>query len=335
MRYCANVEEHNMPERIFPTQLKEKLGSKLEFNGIDIDTLVTKLAETQDDNKKDSLSPELREQIAQMKLNIVTSDDEDEEVLEREAKKAIPEAFKEHMFKAKGSEEKTDDNAEEDTEEKKDVVEGKKASARRRRIRFTNASQLSPEAVIAAKEQGDEELYQAILAARSDVRVREAQRLIDLSEEALKREASAVSKRNAFRMTVVSNDEKIRKTVASAKNASTPSSDSVFKTVKSMTNDERNYFRRVALDRGLPEEYVASMFAEETPSNDSSVELNIRDIMASALNVETKKAAIGGLVKTAVLDNENISRLKKYWKDELGYGDEAWIDDLFTTKYDK
>jgi len=222
---------------------------------------------------------------------------------------------------------------EDDEDSDGNVVEGKKAEARRRRIRFTSASQLSPEAATAAKEQGDEELYKAILAARSDVRVREAQKLIDLSEEALKREAASVSKRNAFRMKVVKNEEQTRKAVASVK---TPVvNESVFKTVKSMTDDERNYFKKVAIAKGLPEEYVTSMFAVENTVEDNSAELSIRDIMASSLNSDTKKAAISGLVKTATLDKENINRLKKYWKDELGYGDEEWIDDLFTTKYDK
>lgn len=321
-----------MPERIFPTQSQDQLGSKLEFNGIDIDTVVARLAESQDE-KKSTLSPELLEKIAQMKLNIVTSEEDDDESLEREAKKAIPEAFKEHMFKKKN--EKPEEDEKEDDEEEGDgnVVEGKKAEARRRRIRFTSASQLSPEAATAAKEQGDEELYKAILAARSDVRVREAQKLIDLSEEALKREAASVGKRNAFRMKVVKNEEQTRKAVASVK--APVVNESVFKTVKSMTDDERNYFKKVAIAKGLPEEYVTSMFAVENTVEDNSAELSIRDIMASSLNSDTKKAAIGGLVKTATLDKENINRLKKYWKDELGYGDEEWIDDLFTTKYDK
>ena len=52
--YAYVRKDTTMPERIFPTQLKEQLGSKLEFNGIDIDTLVTKLAETQEDSKKDT-----------------------------------------------------------------------------------------------------------------------------------------------------------------------------------------------------------------------------------------------------------------------------------------
>lgn len=321
-----------MPERIFPTQSQDQLGSKLEFNGIDIDTVVARLAESQDE-KKSTLSPELLEKIAQMKLNIVTSEEDDDESLEREAKKAIPEAFKEHMFKKKNEKPEEDEKEYDEEEGDGNVVEGKKAEARRRRIRFTSASQLSPEAATAAKEQGDEELYKAILAARSDVRVREAQKLIDLSGEALKREAASVGKRNAFRMKVVKNEEQTRKAVASVK--APVVNESVFKTVKSMTDDERNYFKKVAIAKGLPEEYVTSMFAVENTVEDNSAELSIRDIMASSLNSDTKKAAIGGLVKTATLDKENINRLKKYWKDELGYGDEEWIDDLFTTKYDK
>lgn len=311
-----------MAERIFPTQPRAELGSKLEFNGIDIDTVLTKLAEVEDDSKKSVLSPELREQIANMKLDIVTSEDEDED--EVVAKKAIPEAFKEHMFKAK--DDKGEEDGEEDEETKEEVVEGKKA-ARTRKIRFTSASQLSPEAVEAAKAAGDEELHRAILAARSDIRAREAKKLLDLSEEALKKEAAAATKRQAYRMTVVENAEETKKAIAKVKDSG------VFKTVKSMTDDERNYFRRIALDRGMPEEYVDSMFNSGAEESHSEAEASIRDIMSSELSESTKKAAISGLVKTAVLDNENISRLKKYWKDELGYGDEEWIDDLFTTKY--
>lgn len=314
-----------MAERIFPTQPRTQLGSKLEFNGIDIDTVLTKLAEAEDDSKKSVLSPELREQIANMKLDIVTSEDDDEN--EVVAKKAIPEAFKEHMFKAKDDKGEDEEKEDGDEETKEEVVEGKKA-ARTRKIRFTSASQLSPDAVEAAKAAGDEELHRAILAARSDIRAREAKKLLDLSEEALKKEAAAATKRQAYRMTVVENAEETKKALAKVSKDS-----GVFKTVKSMTDDERNYFRRIALDRGMPEEYVESMFNTTVEASQNEAETSIRDIMSSELNESTKKAAISGLVKTAVLDNENISRLKKYWKDELGYGDEEWIDDLFTTKY--
>ncbi len=335
-----------MAQRIFPTKLQDELGSKLEFNGINIDTVVARLAESQED-KKTSLSPELLEKIAEIKLDMVTSDDEDDDTLSREAKKEIPEAFKEHMFKKKtkddeSEEESDEEKTEDDESEEEEIVKGtKKAESRKRRIRFTSASQLTPEAAVAAKEQGDEELYRAILSARSDVRAREAQKLIDLSEEALKREATAIanSKRQAYRMKIVSNEEQTRKSIASAnvvKPKTSNVNESPFKTVKSMTDDERDYFKKIAASKGMPEEYIASMFG--TASNDvpdNSVELSIRDIMASNMNEATKKFAIDGLVKTASLDKENINRLKKYWKEELGYGDEEWIDDLFTTKYDK
>jgi hypothetical protein len=40
------------------------------------------------------------------------------------------------------------------------------------------------------------------------------------------------------------------------------------------------------------------------------------------------------MVKTATLSNADYSRLVNYWKNELGYGDVAWINELFTKKYD-
>jgi hypothetical protein len=57
--------------------------------------------------------------------------------------------------------------------------------------------------------------------------------------------------------------------------------------------------------------------------------------MAAELPVEVKKAAVEGLVKTATLSDADYNRLRDYWKNELGYGDEEWIDDLFSSKYDK
>jgi hypothetical protein len=41
------------------------------------------------------------------------------------------------------------------------------------------------------------------------------------------------------------------------------------------------------------------------------------------------------MVKTATLSDSDYSRLVDYWKNELGYGDQEWIDALFTKKYDK
>jgi len=323
-----------MAERIFPTQPQSNLGSALEFNGINIDTVLTKLAETEEENKKSVLTPEMREQIAQLQLAASTIDDDEEVLAEtKEAKKAIPEAFKEHMFKPKGAEE--EEKEDEEDEEVKEVEGKSSKEARRRRVRFTSASQLSAEALQAAKDSGDEELHAAILAARSDVRKREAARLLSLSEQALKKEASTVKARNNYRMTVVESAENTQKAVTASTN-SAKNSETGFKTVKSMTEDEKDYFRKVALSKGFPAEYVNSMFAVAEADNAQKLDAEnaIRELMASAaFSVEAKKSAVSSLIKTAVLDNENIARLKKYWKEDLGYGDEEWVDDLFTTKY--
>ena len=41
--------------------------------------------------------------------------------------------------------------------------------------------------------------------------------------------------------------------------------------------------------------------------------------MASELTGNVKKAAVTGLVKVATLTNADYDRLKRYWKEELGY----------------
>ena len=46
-------------------------------------------------------------------------------------------------------------------------------------------------------------------------------------------------------------------------------------------------------------------------------------------------AAASSMIKTATLSDADYSRIIDYWKNELGYGDQEWIDALFTKKYDK
>jgi hypothetical protein len=57
--------------------------------------------------------------------------------------------------------------------------------------------------------------------------------------------------------------------------------------------------------------------------------------MSSKLTENVKKAAVSSMVKVATLTDADYSRLVDYWKNELGYGDQEWIDALFTKKYDK
>ena len=58
-------------------------------------------------------------------------------------------------------------------------------------------------------------------------------------------------------------------------------------------------------------------------------------IKSTALDLNIKVAAASSMIKTATLSDADYSRLVDYWKNELGYGDQDWIDALFTKKYDK
>jgi hypothetical protein len=60
--------------------------------------------------------------------------------------------------------------------------------------------------------------------------------------------------------------------------------------------------------------------------------VEIKQVMASNLNVNTKKQVVASIIKVAELDSANINRCKDYWKNELGYGDPEWVDELFNSK---
>jgi hypothetical protein len=68
---------------------------------------------------------------------------------------------------------------------------------------------------------------------------------------------------------------------------------------------------------------VASVTAEEE---------QIREIMSSSLNASTKRTAVASFVKVAELSQEQLDRCIRFWVDELGYGDEEWVRDLFAKK---
>jgi hypothetical protein len=62
---------------------------------------------------------------------------------------------------------------------------------------------------------------------------------------------------------------------------------------------------------------------------------DIKNVLASGLDTNVKVAAASSMIKVATLSDADYSRIVDYWKNELGYGDQEWIDALFTKKYDK
>jgi hypothetical protein len=69
-----------------------------------------------------------------------------------------------------------------------------------------------------------------------------------------------------------------------------------------------------------------------TPVAESPKVAEIKQVMASNLNNNIKKQVVASIVKEASLDAANINRCKDYWKNELGYGDPEWVDELFDSK---
>ena len=106
------------------------------------------------------------------------------------------------------------------------------------------------------------------------------------------------------------------------------------KEAKAFSSAARKAFAAKALAEGFPMEYVQARLGE-TPvvANDNISE--IKEVLASGLETNVKIAAASSMIKVATLSDADYSRIIDYWKNELGYGDQEWIDALFTKKYDK
>lgn len=326
-----------MPDRVFPST-EQNLGTEKEFNGIKMDTLAACLAEVREAGKMPS---EVLEKFKAMSGKGSKKDDDDEgdkdgekEASAKRAKKQLPPAFLENI-KGKG---KKDEGKGEGKGKGEFVREGVEASTstRVRRVAFVKPEQLSAEAVIAAKAAGDEPLVQAILAERQNRRMRLAAKLVDDTASQIDRQQK-VAKRNTFRMNVIAKTEDTKKVLAAAsKTAKTAKTADAkgFKTVAAMNTAEKDEFVRKVVASGFPREYALAMLG--TPEQDAitAAEQAMRDVMSSNMPDATKRTVLSGMVKEAKLDSEQVNRQLRYWKDDLGYGDTEWVDDLFSKKYD-
>ena len=108
--------------------------------------------------------------------------------------------------------------------------------------------------------------------------------------------------------------------------------DNGFVKISELNHRAKAAFAEKALAEGFPSEYVNAVLGEAFNSAEKTEE--IKRVMSSGLEVNVKKAAVKSMVKTATLSSADYSRLVNYWKNELGYGDVAWINELFTKKYD-
>lgn len=327
-----------MADRIFPNTFKEEpLDSDLVFKGIDWDNFNTKLAEVKNGEHNNELPEEFREILAKKNSEDMPEDVEEMFKEKNEGKdkedgnlSKVPEGLRDHVRKmqekAKG---KKSEKSEEDPEESEEHDEAsEKGSMKKKAYHFTHPAQLTAEAIEAAQSSGNEELVKAIVAARHERRVRLASKIEEkVAEEVEINEKLA--QRKAYRESLVNKVVKAE----SSKRTRTSSSDDFVK-VSNMSNSSKKVFAAKAIAQGFPQEYVEAMLGNnETIKADKTEE--IRNVMSSELSLNIKKSAVSSMVKVAKLTDADYSRLVSYWKNELGYGDQEWIDALFTKKYDK
>jgi DNA-binding cell septation regulator SpoVG len=319
-----------MADRIFPNKYQdESLDSELVFKGIDWDNFNQKLAQAKDSKKEtdsavkdivEKLDESEQEEIRDM-LNELAPEGSHSEKGKKTAGKMCKECNKQKCACKMASECTCEDKCECDASM---IKHAPKRQANK--IIFDHPDQISAEAVEAAFSSGDEVLGNAILAARHERRVRLAQsiekKIVAENENQLK-----LAQRKAHRESIVQSVESASKSKKANK------SEDGFVKVSELSGKKKQAFAQKAAAAGFPAEYVAAMLGESAPSVDNTAP--IREIMASNINSDVKKKAVTSMVKEATLTNADYDRLINYWKNELGYGDQEWIDALFTKKYDK
>lgn len=274
----------------------------------------------------------------------------------------VPPQLRDHVFKSKNKkdeskEEEKDNDKKDEKKTKKEKVEvdvevkdedgiednkmtkkgkEKMAQSRTRKIHFSSPDQISAEAVQAAKDNGDEELYNVILAARQERRVAMAKTL----ETTLKNSElqQKLASRNQYRMDIVAKAENSEKNINVANNKVTQEK-TAFKKVDSLSNVEKQTFAQIAASFGFPSTYTESILAEKPVSDNLE---DIKSVMASNIPLNIKKTVLSSMIKESNVHTDNVDRLKHYWIDELGYNDpeakewvDEWLDDNTSEKTTK
>lgn len=209
----------------------------------------------------------------------------------------------------------------------------KESSAEGRYIVFNHPNEISAEALMAAKTAGDDVKVRAILAARETRnRVIEAKLESLANEEVVK--SQKLAQRRQYRENIIAQADAQAQRLASVEANVATNKSSEFKKVSALKNDEKVIVAQRLLENGFPKEYVeATLGLNKTVEAEvSSEETQIREIMASSLNDSTKRTAVASLVKVAELSQEQLDRCIRFWVDELGYGDENWVRDLFSNR---
>jgi hypothetical protein len=317
-----------MADRIFPNKFQESgLDSELVFTGINWDTFNERLAAVKDGEGDKKVPTELMDAL----------NEKYPDAFDEEARSNDKEGNSKHSTYAEDdSEDDSEDMEDEDEDEEdesdededmedEDEDEESEMEKRASKIVFNNPSQLSAEAVEAAIAAGDTRFANTILAARHERRVRLATQ-IESNIKTAQAHQTALNQRKAYRENLVKVASKNERRTAVAQKTAEPT----FVKASALNNNSKKAFAAKAIAAGFPAEYVEAML--NTPAAESPKVAEIKQVMASNLNNNIKKQVVASIVKEASLDAANINRCKDYWKNELGYGDPEWVDELFDSK---
>jgi hypothetical protein len=336
-----------MADRIFPNKFQESgLDSELVFTGINWDTFNERLAAAKDGESDSKVPHELLDALNEKypgafdeearsndkegnsKYSTYAEDTEDTEDAESNYsnKKSMYAAYAEDDEDSEDEDEDEDESDEDESEEdEEDEEEESEMEKRASKLIFTHPSQLSAEAVEAAIAAGDTRFANTILAARHERRVRLATQ-IETNIKTAQAHQTALNQRKAYRENLVKVASKNERRTAVAQKTAEPT----FVKASTLNNNSKKAFAAKAIAAGFPAEYVEAML--NTPAAESPKVAEIKQVMASNLNNNIKKQVVASIVKEASLDAANINRCKDYWKNELGYGDPEWVDELFDSK---
>ena len=306
-----------MADRIFPNKFQESgIDSELVFTGINWDTFNERLAKVMDGegDEKKKVPHELMEAL----------NDKYPEEFDEEAESNDREGG--NKWAAYADDESDEDESGENEDEAEDEEAEMKKTAK---IIFNHPSQLSAEAVEAAIASGDKRLAKTILAARHERRVRLATQ-IETNIKTAQAHQDALMQRRAYRENLVRVAAQNEKRTVVAQNTVNISAEPTFVKASRLNNSAKQAFAAKAIASGFPSEYVEAML--NTPVAEAPAVNEIKQVMASNLNPSTKKQVVASMIKESALDAANINRCKDYWKNELGYGDPEWVDELFNSK---
>jgi hypothetical protein len=102
-----------------------------------------------------------------------------------------------------------------------------------------------------------------------------------------------------------------------------------FELATKLSGAKQSAFVRYAEKMGWPKDYAVALVGA---TKGIKVHAAVREVGDNVdLKPKAKKAIITAMYKASKLKPEQANRIKEYWKDELGYPDIEWIDDLVAT----